>query len=71
MIPVTNICDRDYCSRVEATQDLFLPRLKVGFHRKQELVDKYQLECSYIILLINRVKLSRLWRHLDDGTLYI
>lgn len=32
--------------------DCFLPQLKVGFHRKQELVDKYLLEGSDIVLLI-------------------
>lgn len=32
--------------------DCFLPQLKVGFHRKQELVDKYLLESSDIVLLI-------------------
>ena len=30
----------------------FLPQLKVGFHRKQELVDKYLLERGDIVLLI-------------------
>ena len=36
----------------KASHNSNLPQLKVGFHRKQELVDEYLLERGDIVLLI-------------------
>lgn len=38
----------------KASHNSNLPQLKVGFHRKQELVDKYLLERGDIVLLIEQ-----------------